>query len=315
MPPTLYSVLQNTNVTATMTVFLPRDYDPQRKHPLLIFLSGGNGGRGQSAGVARKLSEEKDFVCVDLPLFKEKVEPPSGGGGTSPMLIRAADCTFMWPLFRTMLAKLDATVPNLDPTRQVLGGFSNGGHTTAGLIDQSDSEVARRFSAFFCVEGGGRLERFDLLKDKPFLMLYGSAKARDRMQEIYSSAVAAGVKVTLHEMKGAGHDFPESQYPVVRAWLRETLGLAVTATGATGDKGVEQNKTGAVVKVDADGKQLTVMVARALTFTITDHTVITQNGTPAKLVDIRADDKVSVDYVRDGETRTARKIAILKDGP
>jgi dienelactone hydrolase len=220
MPPTLFSVLVHTNVPATMTVYLPRNYDPQRKHPLLIFLGGGNGGKGQSAAVARKLSEEQDFVCVDLPLFKEKVEPASATNATPPMLIRAADGKFMWPLYRTMLAKLEATVPNLDPARRVLGGFSNGAHTTAALIDQSDGEVARRFSAFFFAEGGGRLERYDLLKGKPLLMLYGSAKSQKRLQEIYQTAVAAGAQATLHEMKDVGHAFPEAQYPAVRAWLR-----------------------------------------------------------------------------------------------
>lgn len=220
MPPTLFSVLTTNNVPATMTVFLPRNYDPQRKHPVLIFLSGGNGGKGQNPGVARKLSEEKDFVCVDLPLFKEQVAPVSATNGNARLLIRPADGKFMWPLYRTMLAKLEATVPNLDPTRRVLGGFSNGAHTTAALLDQSEGEVAKRFSAFFFVEGGGRLEHYDLLKGKPFLMLYGSAKSQKRAQEIFHVAETAGAQATLHEMKDVGHAFPETQYPAVRAWLR-----------------------------------------------------------------------------------------------
>ena len=222
MPPTLFSVLTTNNVPATMTAFLPRNYDPQRKHPVLIFLSGGNGGKGQNPGVARKLSEEKDFVCVDLPLFKERMEPATATNGTARMLIRAADGKFMWPLYRTMLAKLEATVPNLDPARRVLGGFSNGAHTTAALLDQSEGEVARRFSAFFFVEGGGRLEHYELLKGKPFLMLHGGAKSRKRGQEICNAAMAAGAQASLHEMKDVGHAFPESQYPAVRAWLRST---------------------------------------------------------------------------------------------
>ena len=219
MPPTLYSALTNTNVPATMTVYLPGNYDPQRKHPLLIFLGGGNGGKGQSPSVARKLSEEKDFVCVDLPLFKAQVEPATASNATMRMLIRAADGKFMWPLYRTMLAKLESTVPNLDPARRVLGGFSNGAHTTAALLDQSDGEVARRFSAFIFVEGGGRLEHYDQLKGKAFLMLHGSAKSRKRGQEIFNAAVAAGAKAAVIEMQGVGHAFPETQYPAVRAWL------------------------------------------------------------------------------------------------
>jgi hypothetical protein len=63
-----------------------------------------------------------------------------------------------------MLARLDEVVPNIDPEHQVLGGFSNGATATQGLIDQSDGEAAGRFSAFFFVGGGGRLQRVDLLR-------------------------------------------------------------------------------------------------------------------------------------------------------
>jgi dienelactone hydrolase len=217
MPPTLLDLIENKDIKPMMTVFLPMNYDPQRKHPLLICLGGGNGGQGGNPAVARKLSEEKDFVCVGLPLFKEKVEPAAPGNATARLLIRPEECKFAWPLYKTMLAKLEEVVPNIDPAHRVLGGFSNGAHMTAGLIDQSDSEVARRFSAFLFVEGGGRMQRYDLLNGKPFLMVYGSEKARKRAQQIYESAVSAGAKATLHEMKGAGHAFPEREYPAVRA--------------------------------------------------------------------------------------------------
>ncbi len=37
-----------------MTVLLPRNYDSSRKHPLLVYLNGGDGGNGDTLGVARK---------------------------------------------------------------------------------------------------------------------------------------------------------------------------------------------------------------------------------------------------------------------
>jgi predicted esterase len=220
MPPTFAEVLDKKGIPPTMTVFLPRNYEPERKHPLLIFLGGGGGSRGQNPTVARKLTEETDFVCVDLPLFKEKLDPPAPGNGTARLILQADDCKYMWSYFKVMLATLEKMVPNLDPAHRVLGGFSNGAHATAGLIDQSEGAMARQFSAFFFAEGGGRLEHYDLLKGKPFLMLYGSDKSAGRAKEIYTSALEAGAKATLHEMKNVGHGFPESQYPVVRAWLR-----------------------------------------------------------------------------------------------
>ena len=149
MPPTLADLLDRNGVKPMMTVFLPGNYSPSRKHPLLIFLGGGNGGSGGNPGVARSLCEGKDFVCVGLPLFKEKVAAPAPGNGLERILLRSPDCKFAWPLYRKMLAKLEEMVPNIDPSRRILGGFSNGAHATAGLIDESDGEIARRFSAFF----------------------------------------------------------------------------------------------------------------------------------------------------------------------
>ena len=89
------------------------------------------------------------------------------------------------------------------------------------------------------------------------------------------------------------------------------LGLSVVNTGAAESKGVEQNKTGTVKKVDLDARQVVVVAARELTFTVTDHTKILQAGKPKQLADIKVDAKVSVDYVKDGDTRTARKIVIM----
>ena len=90
------------------------------------------------------------------------------------------------------------------------------------------------------------------------------------------------------------------------------LGLAATALSATEGK-APQTKTGTVKKVDAEAKQIVVMVARELTFTATDETKIVQGDTPKKLADIKVDAKVTGEYVRDGDARNAKKIVILGD--
>jgi predicted peptidase len=219
MPTTFYDLSQKKDVKAQMTVFLPTNYSRDRKHPLLVFLDGGDGGMGLNPRVARALSEEKDFICVSVPLFK--VTDPKAPGGD--FIMRDPDAKYMWPLFRTMLAKLDEMVPNIDPAHRIIGGFSNGAHATAGLIDQSDGEIARRFSAFFFVEGGGRLEHYELLKGKPFLMVCANSKARRRATEIGDAAKASGATTTLIIEDVGKHEFPVSAYPKVGVWLRETL--------------------------------------------------------------------------------------------
>jgi hypothetical protein len=216
MPATFYDLEQKKDLKAQMTVFLPTNYDRGRKQPLLIFLNGGDGGTGSNPGVARALSAEKDFVCVSMPLFKVTASKAPGGN----YIMCAPDGRYMYPFFKTMLAKLEELVPNLDPAHQVLGGFSNGAHATAALIDESDGEVARRFSAFLFVEGGGKLHRYDLLNGKPVLMVSSNAKSRPRAQQICDAAKAAGAKTTFLCVDVGKHDFPVTAYPAVRDWLR-----------------------------------------------------------------------------------------------
>ncbi len=215
MPPTFYAVQQKKDIKAEMTIFLPTNYDPGKKFPLLIFLNGGDGGTGRDLGVARSLSEGRDFVCVSMPLFK-KGDPNASGN----YVMNAEDGRYMWPFFKTMLAKLDEAVPNIDSAHRVLGGFSNGAHATAALLDASEGEVSRRFCAFLCVEGAGRLQHYDLLKGKPFLMVSSNAKSQPRAQQIYDAAKAAGAKATLLVEDVGTHDFPVRAYPAVRQWLR-----------------------------------------------------------------------------------------------
>jgi hypothetical protein len=216
MPATFHMLMHpEKKLPVLISVFLPRNYSAERKFPLLIFLGGGDGGDASNPGIARALSEEKDFICVGVPLFKAD-DPKTPGN----FIVHPPDGAYMWPFFRTMLAKVDAAVPNIDPARQVLGGFSNGAHATAALIDGSNGEITRRFTAFFFAEGGGHLEHYDQLAGKPVLMLASSAKSKPRAEEILNAATSAGAIGTFIFQDVGSHAFPKEAYPRVHAWLR-----------------------------------------------------------------------------------------------
>ena len=227
MPPTLFNLMTKRTDPVQMTVFLPRNYDPQRKHPLFIFLNGSDGGNASNPGLARTLSEEQDFICVAVPLFKINLDPNSPVNKPPVMIVRGADGKYGWPFIRTMLAKLEEVVPNIDPDHRILGGFSNGAHATAALIDGSDGEVTRMFSAFIFGEGGGGLEHYELLKGKLLLMISSNAKSLPRATEITETAKAAGALTTLIFEDIGQHGFPPASYPKIREWLRgPALGTA-----------------------------------------------------------------------------------------
>jgi hypothetical protein len=156
-----------------------------------------------------------------MPLFK--VFDTNAGQtnvAVAGYIMQEVDGQYMWPYFKTMLERLEKLVPNIDPAHRVLGGFSNGAHATAALIDGSDGEITRRFSAFLVVEGAGKLKHYELLKGKPFLMVSSNAKSKPRAQQICDAAKAAGARTTFIIEDVGKHDFPVSAYPGVRAWLR-----------------------------------------------------------------------------------------------
>ena len=89
--------------------------------------------------------------------------------------------------------------------------------------------------------------------------------------------------------------------------------LALGLSPAVAEEGKPQTKVGTVKKVEVAAKQIVVMVTRELTFTVTDSTKIMRRGETKKIEDIKVDDKVSVEYVKQGETRTASRVTIQGD--
>jgi len=212
MPPTMHSMFYKTDIKPCMTVVLPKNYSSSQKYPLLIFLPGECGSNGKNPVQALLLSEQKDFVCLDLPYFKSS---PS-----SDLRITEEDITNMWALYKTMLTRMEQIIPNLDSKHYILGGFSNGAYVTAGLIDNTNGEAVQKFSAFFFIEAG-RMTHYELLKGKPVLLLYGALdpNAKIRGEGRAAPFKDAGAILTTRPMEGVGHAFPESERPFVREWL------------------------------------------------------------------------------------------------
>jgi Cu/Ag efflux protein CusF len=89
-------------------------------------------------------------------------------------------------------------------------------------------------------------------------------------------------------------------------------GLNLAAAQGAEEKSEEtQTKVGVVKKVDVEAKKIVVLVARELTFTVTEKTKIHKGDDAKKLADIKAGANVKVVYARSGDNRIAKDIAIL----
>lgn len=238
-PPSLADMKRQSGALhAKMAVKLPANYDPRRTYPVLVFLSGGDGGTGGELHQADPFLGGEGYVLVNLPLFKRDVE---GDTYDKQIVVTPTDASVAIPAFRAMLDELRRRVPNIDPSRSVLAGFSNGACGAALMMWSGDRDLLSRFAMFVLVEGGfwltsdqddiwsgRRFERANLsgLAGKRVLLLYGDqTQPPDRIpwneaaRRTATELRAAGIDAEARPMTDVGHDFPPAEMDKARAWV------------------------------------------------------------------------------------------------
>ncbi len=230
LPDTLATVYTGERQPARLTAQLPENYSHEGRFPLCVYLDGGDGGRGDKQGIARRIVGARDFICVNLPLFKRACDT----NDALAVLVSLDDLETISQAYRTMLQKLFDTVPNITAERSVFGGFSNGAHTSALLVAGQDEFILHHFQAFYFVEGGPFLAanafQRNSMKHFRFLFLHGDYSGSEHSTEaesflIVSRAIEHEAKTrkldfTTVVMRNTGHDFPPKYIVIVGQWIR-----------------------------------------------------------------------------------------------
>lgn len=238
-PPSLADLMRKTGATSVQMAFkLPDTYTPDRKFPLLVFLSGGDGGNGCELHQATPLLGNTDYIVCNMPLFKRDIE---GETMDEQLSITPLDAEYAIPALKMLLDELHRLIPNIDDSHSVLGGFSNGANTAALVLWSGDRELLSRFAMYILVEGGFWLAsdrpdpssriRFQpaslsTLAGKRVLVAFGDqTEPSDRPPWIKSArdTVAAlkkaGVEAAEMPMTDTGHDFSAEGMLRARAWV------------------------------------------------------------------------------------------------
>lgn len=229
LPETLASVDSGKKQPAILSARLPDNYSPEGKFPIFIYLPGGPGGRGDIPDLNPGLIVigKSDYVCVVMPLFKSRVDPAEPARG---LMVSMDDFAVIASSYRVMLEKLLSAVPNIDTERSVLGGFSNGAHTTGVLLAGQDDFTLKTFRHFYLHEGGigplfANVLQKQSMKAPRFLIMMGGKgpfiKLTNTLQEMTSNG---GRDFTYVTMEGYGHEQPPGYLKVIGQWVRgETL--------------------------------------------------------------------------------------------
>jgi predicted esterase len=119
-----------------------------------------------------------------------------------------------------MLEKLFVVIPNIDRKRTFMGGFSNGAHTTAILINSEENKIAKYFKNFFFIEGGNRLAEFKRIKKSSLLFMQGAKNNRNWLEAVFTKSQQEKIQSEFIKMEGYGHDFPEEYYQHLIDWIK-----------------------------------------------------------------------------------------------
>ena len=208
---------------AACHVKLPAGYEARKKYPLVAWLGGGEGGNNPSGSFL----PEGDFILVGLPYPKGANNPAQAN--------MVGDYAKVWTYQRFMLDEIAKVIPNVDKSRSIIAGFSNGGHSIDGMLRLSDKpKLTDYFGIFVLADGGGTAysSKGNLpdLKGKFAYACWGELKGSNKPNTslLPKALKAKGATVVGSEMVGIGHAFAESEHGKVAEWL-EQVALAAPA--------------------------------------------------------------------------------------
>ena len=224
--PILHTLMTGEKAIPTLTYSLPADYDSTKTYPLLVYVPGGDGGLKGNIFNAQKITGPNGWIVATLPLFKKAIDKSEPGGG---MIVSMEDFPIITKCYEIMLGKLFEDVPNIEPDRSTMVGFSNGAITLAVLLSLHDEFVLKHFKNF-CMVDHGMFHLTDLHKkgsrDCRYLILVGDKMDLGRELKIQRCKLLQdemkllGVNLSCEIMKDTGHVFQEMQMEIVRKWLQ-----------------------------------------------------------------------------------------------
>ena len=184
-------------------LYLPKDYDSQKKYPLILFLHGaGERGDGNEQlervnvhGVAR-YAKSGEFELDAIVLCPQCPE----GRVWNQLVFALCD-----------LVDQVAEQYGADRSRMSITGLSMGGFGTWEMA----MTYPEKFCAFAPICGGGMAWRADALKNKPIWAFHGSddpVVSITNSEEMVRAARANGARVTFTVFDGVGHNSWERAY-------------------------------------------------------------------------------------------------------
>jgi phospholipase/carboxylesterase len=195
-------------------LYVPERYRPERAWPLVVALHGGTGNGADFLWTWLREARSRGFLLL----------APTSRGSTWSLQGPDADAASLQEMLRLVNESW-----NVDPTRMLLTGLSDGGTYTflRGLAEDSP------FTALACVSGvlhphnvsNGNLQR---AKGRRIYIAHGA------LDWLFPAAIArvgrdalseAGADVTYHEIEDLSHTYPREENDRILRWFDPALGF------------------------------------------------------------------------------------------
>jgi len=231
LPPTFFQMYGHDDGPPGVLVRLPDDYDPKKPSPLCVYLDGGNGGYGSNIGVPNRIGGTDRCITANFPLWKRALPDPDVPWSIG---VDFADYFVISKAYATILERLHAELPNIDPETSIIGGHSNGAKTLAVLLSLMDENILSTFQGFFFIDGGfewASIGETEVLGKKDILFLIGGGEENpewwregqvSRIRYYDQVARRLGMKRWRFVITpGVGHAFVPEYFEILREWARE----------------------------------------------------------------------------------------------
>lgn len=204
----------------------PKNYDAQKKYPLVIFLHGaGERGDDNEKQLVHGMSDfASDEVMDKYPAFVMAPQCPTGEawGGINRLAKSATPPGQLSPALAATLKAAEALQKefSIDDKRLYITGLSMGGYGSwAALTNRPD-----QFAAAAVICGGGDPMAVEKFKHVPIWVFHGGDDKTvpvERSREMVEALKAAGGNPKYTEYPGVGHNSWAQTYsnPELYEWL------------------------------------------------------------------------------------------------
>ena len=204
----------------------PKDYDPNKKYPLVVFLHGaGERGDDNEKQLVHGMNDfASDEIMAKYPAFVIAPQCPSGEawGGINRLAKTPTPADQLAPALAATL-QAAAEVQNefsIDDQRIYITGLSMGGFGTFSAL----TNRPELFAAAAIICGGGETAMASKFKHVPIWAFHGAddkTVPAERSREMIEALKAAGAAPKYTEYPGVGHNSWAQTYadPALYEWL------------------------------------------------------------------------------------------------